>query len=204
MAAILQVGGTPADIEAAVARRSAATEPLYKAAEARQFMADPSLMQMADDPYIREAMPDALKLSKSQGVTFKNNPTKFVHNLKISLDKMLTRTGETAFARGERAQVMDVKNRLVNWLETKAPEYGTARATYAEMSRPINQMEVGQYLENKLRVPLDTGERASTFATAVNDAAGTIQRATTGSPRFQNLSDVLKKHQWFLIISKTN
>lgn len=194
--AMRSVGGTPADLSSAVAAREAATAPLYQAAEARVFRADPQLMQLADDPYIKQALPDAVKLSQSQGVSFANNPTKFIHNVKISLDKMLTRTGDTALARGERAQVMDVKNRLVGWLEGKAPEYQQARQTYAAKSKPINQMEVGQYLEGKLTSPLEGGQqRANVFATAVKDAAGTIKRATTSEARFKALTDILEPDQ---------
>lgn len=195
-AAIRDVGKTPADITAAIKTREAATSPLYKQAEARKFAVDPTLLQIADDPYVRQALPDAARLSKSQGVTFDSNPTAYIHNVKISLDKMLSRTGDTALARGERAQVMDVKNRLVNWLDTKAPEYGQARTTFAAKSKPINQMEVGQYLEGKLTAPLGAGEqRASAFATAVRDAAGTIKRATTNEARFKALTDVLTPDQ---------
>jgi len=190
------VGKTPADITAAITAREAATSPLYKQAEARRFAADPTLLQIADDPYIKQALPDAARLSKSQGATFDSNPTLFIHNVKISLDKMLSRTGDTALARGERAQVMAVKDRLVGWLETKAPEYGQARTTFAAKSKPINQMEVGQYLEGKLTAPLGAGEqRAGVFATAVRDAAGTIKRATTNEARFKALTDVLTPDQ---------
>jgi hypothetical protein len=193
--ALRGVAGTPADIDAAIAARSAAVDPLYTAAEARRFRADPQLMQMADDPYIKQAMPDAARLSASQGVTFDNNPTRYIHNVKISLDKMLTKTGETALASTERAQVAKVKARLLNWLETKAPEYKAARETFAAKSAPINQMEVGQYLEGKLGTPLDIGERANVFATAVKDAPGTLRRATTGEARFKALTDVLTPDQ---------
>ena len=193
--AVQSVGKTPADITSAIAAREAATGPLYQAAEARKFRADPQLMQLADDPYIKQALPDAIRLSKSQGVSFAANPTRFIHNIKISLDKMLTRSGDTALARGERAQVMDVKNRLVGWLETKAPEYQAARTTFAGMSKPINQMEVGQYLEGKLATPLDVGQRANVFAGAVKDAPGTIKRATTNEARFKALTDVLDPAQ---------
>ena len=190
------VGKTPADITAAITAREAATTPLYKQAEARKFAADPTLLQIADDPYIKQALPDAARLSKSQGATFDNNPTLYIHNVKISLDKMLSRTGETALARGERAQVMAVKDRLVGWLEKNAPEYGQARKTFAAKSKPINQMQVGQYLEGKLTAPLGVGEqRAGVFATAVKDAAGTIKRATTNEARFKALTDVLTPDQ---------
>jgi hypothetical protein len=195
MSAVQSVGQTPADITKAEAARTAATTPLYKAAEAQVFRADPKLMKLAEDPYIKLALPDAMRLSNSQGVSFANNPTRYIHNVKISLDKMLTKTGETALARGERAQVTAVKNQLVDWLETKAPDYKAARTTFADMSKPINQMEVGQYLEGKLATPLDVGERANVFAGALKDASGTIKRATTNQARFAALTDILTPAQ---------
>jgi hypothetical protein len=195
MSAVQSVGQTPADIAKAEAARTAATTPLYKAAEAQVFRADPKLMKLAEDPYIKLALPDAMRLSNSQGVSFANNPTRYIHNVKISLDKMLTKTGETALARGERAQVTTVKNQLVDWLETKAPDYKAARTTFAGMSKPINQMQVGQYLEGKLATPLDVGERANVFAGALKDAPGTIKRATTNEARFKALTDILTPAQ---------
>lgn len=196
LSSLRTVGGTPADRTAAVTARKAATDPLYSAAEAQKFLADPKLMVLADDPYIKQAMPDAARLSASQGVTFDSNPTRYLHNIKISLDKMLTKTGETALASTERAQVAKVKTQLVNWLESKAPDYKAARTTFAEKSKPINQMEVGQYLEGKLTAPLEgKAERAGAFATAVKDAPGTLKRATTGEARFKELTDVLTPEQ---------
>lgn len=196
LASLRTVGGTPADRTAAVTARKAATDPLYSAAEAQKFLADPKLMVLADDPYIKQAMPDAARLSASQGVTFDSNPTRYLHNIKISLDKMLTKTGETALASTERAQVAKVKTQLVNWLESKAPDYKAARTTFAEKSKPINQMEVGQYLEGKLTAPLEgKAERAGAFATAVKDVPGTLKRATTGEARFKELTDVLTPEQ---------
>ena len=195
LSAVQSVGKTPADIAKAETARTAATTPLYKAAEAQVFRADPKLMKLAEDPYIKLALPDAMRLSNSQGVSFANNPTRYIHNVKISLDKMLTKTGETALARGERAQVTAVKNQLVDWLETKAPDYKAARTTFADMSKPINQMQVGQYLEGKLATPLDVGERANVFAGALKDAPSTIKRATTNEARYKALTDILTPAQ---------
>jgi hypothetical protein len=196
LASLRTVGGTPDDLTAAITARTAATDPLYAAAEARKFLADPKLMVLADDPYIKQAMPEAAKLSQSQGITFETNPTLYLHNIKISLDDMLSKTGETALARGARSQVMGVRKRLLGWLENKVPEYGAARTTFAEKSKPINQMEVGQYLEGKLTAPLEGGaERANVFATAVKDAPGTLKRATSNEARFKALADVLSPEQ---------
>jgi hypothetical protein len=91
--------------------------------------------------------------------------------------------------------VTAVKNQLVDWLETKAPDYKAARTTFADMSKPINQMQVGQYLEGKLATPLDVGERANVFAGALKDAPGTIKRATTNEARYKALTDILTPAQ---------
>lgn len=62
--------------------------------------------------------------------------------------------------------------------------------TYADMSKKIDSMKVGQTLENKLQTSIGDKERAGVFAQAMQDAAGTIKRST-GQQRYQNLSDVL-------------
>lgn len=61
--------------------------------------------------------------------------------------------------------------------------------SYADYSNKLNRMEIGDYLSKKLQAPLEK-ERAGAFATAVENAAGTIKQST-GIPRFEKLSDVL-------------
>jgi hypothetical protein len=66
--------------------------------------------------------------------------------------------------------------------------------TYEQASEKINQMEIGQALEQKLRTSLGDKERAGVFANAVQDAAKTI-KTSTGQARFQKLEQVLTKDQ---------
>jgi hypothetical protein len=61
--------------------------------------------------------------------------------------------------------------------------------SYSDYSKKLDRMEVGDYLSKRLQTPLDK-ERAGVFATAVENAAGTIKKST-GIPRFDKLSDVL-------------
>jgi hypothetical protein len=61
--------------------------------------------------------------------------------------------------------------------------------SYSDYSNKLNRMEIGDYLVNKLQAPLEK-ERAGAFATAVENAAGTIKKST-GIPRYEKLSDVL-------------
>jgi hypothetical protein len=61
--------------------------------------------------------------------------------------------------------------------------------SYSDYSNKLNRMEIGDYLSRKLQAPLEK-ERAGAFATAVENAAGTIKKST-GIPRYEKLSDVL-------------
>ena len=66
--------------------------------------------------------------------------------------------------------------------------------TYEQASTKINQMEIGQALEQKLGTSLGDKERAGVFANAVQNAAQTI-KTSTGQARFQKLEQVLTKDQ---------
>jgi hypothetical protein len=64
---------------------------------------------------------------------------------------------------------------------------------YADYSARLNRMEIGDYLAKRLQTPLDK-ERAGVFATAVENAAGTIKKAT-GIPRYDSLGKVLSPEE---------
>jgi hypothetical protein len=67
--------------------------------------------------------------------------------------------------------------------------WGKYLTSYADYSKKLNRMEVGDYLSKSLNTPLGK-ETAGEFAAAVENAAGTIKKST-GIPRFDKLSDVL-------------
>lgn len=69
---------------------------------------------------------------------------------------------------------------------------------YQRYSQKLNQMEVGQYLVDKLNAPGLDKERVGVFANAVADAAGTIKRST-GIPRYDKLTDVLEPKQMAVV-----
>jgi hypothetical protein len=71
-------------------------------------------------------------------------------------------------------------------------------ADYQKYSQKLNQMEVGQYLVDKLSAPGLDKERVGVFANAVADAAGTIKRST-GIPRYDKLTDVLEPKQMAVV-----
>lgn len=65
---------------------------------------------------------------------------------------------------------------------------------FADHSKKINQMKVGQTLIDKLSLNLTDVEKAGTFASAVDNSAALIKR-TTGVQRYEKLSDFLTPQQ---------
>lgn len=129
--------------------------------------------------------------------TFAEYPVKSLHYIKMALDDMIRDPETFGIGRAEAGATTGVREKFLTWLEDKAPDYATARKTFATQSGPINQMEVGQYLESKLTGALDeTGrQRATVFGGAVKNAPQTIKQATTGGTKFEKLSQVLTPDQ---------
>lgn len=92
-----------------------------------------------------------------------------------------------------------IKKELTNIKEdliSAIPSMKEAQAAFRKGSRPINQMDVGKFLREKLESPVPEGtQRAGVFAQAVRDAPGTIKRALDGQPRYEALTDVLSPAQ---------
>jgi len=65
---------------------------------------------------------------------------------------------------------------------------------FADHSKKINQMKVGQTLIDKLSLNLTDVEKAGTFASAVDNSAALIKK-TTGVQRYEKLSDFLTPQQ---------
>lgn len=92
-------------------------------------------------------------------------------------------------------EVANTRRELLSWIDSQSPAYRAAREAFQTASGPVNQAEVGRFLESRLTQPL-TGEatRAGMFAGAIREAPATIKRAT-GQTRFSYLSDVLTPEQ---------
>jgi len=160
--------------------------------------ANPTLAKLAEDPYFKKAIPDAIDLAASKGINAKEDLTQFLHYVKVGLDKQLTRTGDTALASTEKQAVQDVKSKLTAWMDEKNPAYQTARERFASMSRPINQMEVGRGLQEKLNTALGEAggghiERAGAYASALRSPE-TLIKAEVGGPA-RTLADILTPQQ---------
>lgn len=124
-------------------------------------------------------------------------PGSSLHAMKMAFDDLIKNPERFGIGSAEAAAINKTRGQFLQWAESKAPDYKVARETFAAQSKPINQMQVGQFLEGKLTPALgeETARlRAAGFATAMENAPGTIKRAT-GQSRFEQLSEVLTPEQ---------
>lgn len=121
---------------------------------------------------------------------------KSLHYLKLAMDDLIKDPKTFGLGSNEISAIKNTRGEFLKWFEGKSESYGAARAAYTEKSRPINIMQVGQYLEGKLKPAIETpvGETAGIFSQALKDAPGTLKRST-GQSRFQQLSEILTPDQ---------
>lgn len=229
LAAIRQVGKTPAELKAAEVARKATAKQLYGIADDALVTADDTFASLLDRPSMDKVLARASDLAAEKGQPFQigeNRATQVVpsglidetgrplgqtvipgevaqypgsslHAMKMAFDDLIKDPATFGIGSAEAKAIGRTRAQFLEWAESKAPAYKTARETFAAQSKPINQMEVGQFLEGKLKPALgeETARlRAAGFAGALENAPGTIKRAT-GESRFQTLSEVLTPEQ---------
>lgn len=192
--AVDQVGGTKDALESAIASRASQASKDYQGAFKNTVKADPALAQIFSNPFIKKEVPDAIELMKAQNKPINQNLTEFIQNVKIGLDQKLSKTGNDALSSAQKNAVQGAKNDLMAWISNKNPDFNQARENFAQASRPINQMQIGQFLKDKLASPVtESRERAGVFAQALRDAPRTIKKASGST--YENLDQVLEPKQ---------
>ena len=160
----------------------------------------PQIESLMRRPSIEQARAAAVRLAAEKDISLTDFGTvEGLDWLKKGLDNQISAAAKatSAVGKADLGALMQTKSDLLATMKEIAPGYDVARSRFAADSVPINQMQVGQYLENKLIPNLgESGKlRANAFAGAVRDAPSTIQRALDNSPRFQELSQVLTPQQ---------
>lgn len=82
-----------------------------------------------------------------------------------------------------QAELMGLKKDYMGWLDNQSAGFLEANNKFAEMSKPINQMQVGQNLLNKIEPALSSfgalgQETAARYAKALKDSLQTVKEAT--------------------------
>ena len=206
IAQLKSFGGTKAELQAVEKARTTATKPLYQAVEKSYEKVDvkPVLAEI-DDIVRKHPNEDAIvkpliniknkiKLKVKGKVVLEDNPLAL-----SSLSKHIKRLLGSKTPGGQNEYDIKTLTTIKGLLDNKIGEaekaYAAARETFKEMSKPVNQMQVGQYLEGKLVAPLTeagggAGQRSNVFAQAVSDAPKTLKKST-GFARYNELDEVL-------------
>ena len=183
--------GDTNELAAAVAKRASRSGPLYE--KARSSVANiqrpkAEVLRLINntlkkDPYISAPLKEIKKMVAQ---------SKAPSDLISASNRIKTLLGKTTDGKPDYdAKVLtNIKKLIDDKVSSVAPSYGAARESFRELSKPVNQMEVGQLLQNQLKKPLGAGERGAVFARAAQDAPKTLKKAT-GFPRFNEMGDVL-------------
>lgn len=193
--ALAPIAQDAAAMQAAQATRTAATKPLYEAAEKGVANVEPVATTLdtliANNPgnralvrELKQIRNDLVDSTTGQLRTDAKQISSVIDGLKARLAKE-----DNKFI---KEQLKSVRELLVD----AVPGYRVAQEKFAEKSKPINIMQIGQYLEGKLTpaVLTPTAERAGVFSAAVKEAPTTLKRST-GQSRYSQLTDVLSPDQ---------
>jgi hypothetical protein len=196
LAQVRTVGQDEATLKAAEKARELAANGNYAGAFRTVIKADPELARLASNPYFRDASVAANKMAKADKIDPKTQLTEYLDLVVKGMQDKITKTGEGSLGPNEKRLVTEAKEKLVEWIGKKNPAYAQARNEFAAASRPINQMQIGQALEDKLVSPIsdEVAQRPGVFSQAVRDSTSLIKKAT-GQPRFQALTEALEPQQ---------
>ena len=197
---------------AAVSARESAVKPLYDAAKQANVPIDSTISALLKRPALEQAMSEAATNAANRGGSIGvaaakpaatgvldasgnmiMNPGqsgtlsgKALHELKMALDSAKDFNPVGGANKAQSGAIGDAAKDYAAWLGNAIPEYGTARDTFAAMSKPINQMDVGKAFTEKLipaiyrDMPAPQQLNAAAFARALTDQGDDIARNVTG------------------------
>lgn len=187
------IAGDPAKMAAAKQAREAAADALYKQADVGMAPVDGFFKSLMQRPQFKDAIAQAQKLAKDGGlddIFFRDKngqPIGLIgegaHYIKKALDEA-GEYGSASYTGKAAAGTANSTNKMFQqWLDKSIPEYAAAKAAFAQASKPINQMQVGQELLEKAAPALsDYGalgkETAAKYAQALRNGDAVAANAT--------------------------
>jgi hypothetical protein len=203
--ALGDVAGDDAMMKTATNAREQNAKALYDQAFTEQPQDSPwikgEFTKLMQRPAFRDAVAQAQQLAANSGIKFDpkkgifdpNRQVEMAHYTKLALDDMIG----SAEGNLKRA-LIDTKDKFLGVLESDkfAPSYYAARMQYQADSQPINQMEVGRYLKDKLTPAITdfmegapTRTRPQEFAQAIRNGEATVRGATGRNGTLESVLD---------------
>lgn len=158
------------------------------------------LLQM---PAIQDAMSAARQNAQNHGMSLGNMDSSIagLHQTKLAMDDAISALqGGTAAQANKAAAITAARDRLVSFMEKMSPDYRDARLTYADMSKPINQMDVaGEVLRRGASPTSDLAGNQRLMPNAltklVQDDGANLVKQATGRKGLGDLPDVMTPDQ---------
>lgn len=211
--ALRGIAGDDGAVAAAKAARDAAAKPLYESALNQAVTRSPELDALLSRPIMQRAKAKAAELAADNGEAFvleapsaatnaivdsmgiplragqAANPGTYsargLHYLKLALDDIGSGNATTALGKNEMRALGANRDQLLTILDDAVPDYAAARQAFAQGSAPVNQMNVGQALLDKMQPALAqqgalARETGSQYATALRNS-DQLAKNLTGS-----------------------
>lgn len=162
--ALRDIGQDDAALIAAKEARDATAGAAYRNASAESVSPTPAMQEMFNTPAMQEAWKRAQRIAANEGekISMGNDmPVKALHYLKMGVDDLM-RDATSGIGATEKRAIAGLKERFLGELDQLSPEYAAGRQAYTEMSRPVNQMQIGQKLYNTL-VPATAGDNPASL-----------------------------------------
>lgn len=178
------------DLMTAEAMRANATAPLYAAATQPGIAVSTAPMVQKIDSLLA-ANPGNAKLVSA------------LNQVKAGLEASTDAQQVSSVLDNIKGLIADKDNKFITKnlisvksdLEKALPGYEQAQKVFAATSGPVNQAKVLNAMQDVLQAPLGVGERAGPFMTAMGRGEQALLKKATGTPRFNELSDVLTPGQ---------
>lgn len=185
---------------AAVQARSSAAAPWYEAADVTLATSDDELTKLLARPSMEKALERAAQIADESGEEFSTDilTGKNLHVLKMAMDDIADNPAASGIGGNEARAIKGTRDALLSWIERKIPAYGVARETFKEGSKPINQMDIGQVLKDKLLPAMtdygaQTRLRPESFAQALRNGDATAANVMGRSQA--SITDILSPEQ---------
>lgn len=197
------IAKTPVEYKAAVKVRKDITDPMYAMArnDSTPIDINPVLDKidqiLKDKPGDNEVQAAFRQLKK--GLTTKGEdgriprtkPEHIISSIE-GMKKTISRKRNMYI----KKELQDIKGDLVN----SVPLYKQADLKYRELSRPINQMDIGKYLTEKIRPLKGDAEGSTKYLNALENSRLTIKNSL-GEPRYKSLNEILDPKQMNILDS---
>lgn len=138
--------------------RAGMAAPFYKRAFKTSVETTPELAALAETPIMQQALTTAKRLAANEGIKL-SDPTNTMlglHWTKMAMDNMIEGAGAQGVGGVERRQMIEMKNKLLDFMDKSDVNYGLGRYFYAGESEKVGKAQssiVGDLAERERDIP---------------------------------------------------